>query len=636
MRSRKALWLALVAMGWGGAYAADVPVPPETALRAMIRQFAEYRACRLTAPAAAVRPSFDYPPLSKTAAAQWRAALWQAWVAHVRDTRASAVRELGDPLKTGKGVVEVMAFAETGPARPTAMRYVLRAFGAKPESGWPLFINLHSGGDDAKLNERSWKLTFAQYPIKTGLYLCPRSVVDTAESWYDPSNYALFERLLVEAYALWDVDPDRVYIMGYSMGGWGTFHLGPSLPDYWAAVAATAGAGFIGASGRSAPDNLRNTPMLIQVGANDHAFGRAARSRQFAERLEELHKIDPGGYIVKFRQHKGKGHLVNDRDTPGWLAGFRRNPLPDRVVWQQIVPLLGVTLDKIDGLRQAQPGFGEYFRPRCYWLRNETPGPFQRIVAARNGQEIRLEETKFVGRITLMLDDRMLDLDRPVRVMAGAKALQEARVPRSVNALVATLVERGDPRLVFPAELTVAVPDMAAELEHRILTSADAYQERALYRLAHGNLDGARADLEGGLKVSSREDRPHLLAPLYKVAELKKNGDLQRDVLERWIEAEPASARLHAAYATALLGGAADPGQTDKAVTHARKAVELTGRKDPVILSLLAKALFRNKEPEKAAATMRQAMQILPANIAPQDKAQWARALKGYEAAMKK
>ncbi|MFN9368733.1 MAG: hypothetical protein ACK6CT_08185, partial [Planctomycetia bacterium] len=46
-----------------------------------------------------------------------------------------------------------------------------------------------------------------------------------------------------------------------------------------------------------------------------------------------------------------------------------------------------------------------------------------------------------VGQVTLLLDDRLADLDSPVRVLAGDRELVSTPVPRTVTALVASLVE---------------------------------------------------------------------------------------------------------------------------------------------------------------------------------------------------
>ena len=41
---------------------------------------------------------------------------------------------------------------------------------------------------------------------------------------------------------LGDVDPDKVYVMGYSHGGYGAFYIGPKIPDRFAAIHCSAAA----------------------------------------------------------------------------------------------------------------------------------------------------------------------------------------------------------------------------------------------------------------------------------------------------------------------------------------------------------------------------------------------------------
>ena len=71
-----------------------------------------------------------------------------------------------------------------------------------------------------------------------------------------------------------------------------------------AAVAASAGAGFVGATGRCHPDNLRNTPMMIQIGTRDLAYRRYPLSKAFAQALQDLHAKDPDGYDVEILEKK--------------------------------------------------------------------------------------------------------------------------------------------------------------------------------------------------------------------------------------------------------------------------------------------------------------------------------------------
>lgn len=57
----------------------------------------------------------------------------------------------------------------------------------------------------------------------------------------------------------------------------------------------------------------------------------------------------------------------------------------------------------------------------------------------------------------MRLDDRMVDPDEPVTVTHKGKVLFEGTAPRTIGALAKTLAGRGDPQLMFAAEVAVEV-----------------------------------------------------------------------------------------------------------------------------------------------------------------------------------
>ena len=52
----------------------------------------------------------------------------------------------------------------------------------------------------------------------------------------------------------------------------------------------------------------------------------------------------------------------------------------------------------------------------------------------------------------------MLDLDRPVEVRHAGKVLFAGEVSRTIGVMARTLAGRGDPGLVFDAEVEVVLP----------------------------------------------------------------------------------------------------------------------------------------------------------------------------------
>jgi predicted peptidase len=80
-----------------------------------------------------------------------------------------------------------------------------------------------------------------------------------------------------------NVDENRIYLMGHSMGASGTLYLGGQHPDIWAAIAADAPPGAPGADELAAAQ----MPVLVIQGDKDPAVP-VAGTRRYVERLSEL------------------------------------------------------------------------------------------------------------------------------------------------------------------------------------------------------------------------------------------------------------------------------------------------------------------------------------------------------------
>lgn len=82
----------------------------------------------------------------------------------------------------------------------------------------------------------------------------------------------------------YNVDADRIYLMGHSMGGGGTWHLGLKYPEVWAGLAPIAPAIF------RRPDELENikgTPVILVQGDKD-VLVPVAGARRWAEQMKKL------------------------------------------------------------------------------------------------------------------------------------------------------------------------------------------------------------------------------------------------------------------------------------------------------------------------------------------------------------
>ncbi len=359
-------------------------------------------------------------PLSKSAAATVARELGDARVERLRRERAAEMEAK---------VVEVSG---------ARMPYATTVFGEAPERGRSLWISLHGGGGaPAGVNDSQWENQKRLYRLSEGIYLAPRAPFNAWNMWHQPPIDALFDRVIENFIAFEGVDPDRVYVLGYSAGGDGVFQLGPRMADRWAAAAMMAGH-----PGDARPDGLRNIGFALHTGANDSAYDRNSHAVKWGEALDELERKDPGGYVHQVEVHEGKGHWMDgaDRVAIPWMAGFTRDLRASKIVWVQ---------DDVTHRRFA-------------WLAVDAPVAGARIVVAREGQRITIREAPPSTALRIRLDDEMLDLDAEVVVSQGGVELFRGMVPRRREVLERTLEERGDPRGVFSAEVVVTTGEESA------------------------------------------------------------------------------------------------------------------------------------------------------------------------------
>ena len=316
------------------------------------------------------------------------------------------------------------------------MRLWWAQYGSKPAAGRSLYISLHGGGGTTPdVNDGQWENQKKLYKPAEGIYLAPRAITNTWDLHFVPEADAFYERIIQMAVTFLDVDPDKVYLMGYSAGGDGVWRLAPRMADHWAAASMMAGH-----PGDVSLLSLRNTPFMIWCGAEDSAYKRNEECAKRIEEMDALQAEDPSGYVHEGHIVQGKGHWMDLEDAAAvpWMASFRRNPFPERIVWCQ----------------------EEVNKDHFYWLgvpKSQTSkGKLLTAVLDKGNNAIVIEKSDFT-RVTLYLNDTMLDLDKPVKVLYGERELFNAKVERNANTMRKTLIERGDPSYIFSSVIEVAL-----------------------------------------------------------------------------------------------------------------------------------------------------------------------------------
>lgn len=377
-----------------------------------------------------------------------RAAAWQAYEQEM----------LQDPQLLEETRDQAMTFGDV------TMRYSLEVVGEKPEGGYPLYIALHGGGgsDTPDINNQQWDMMQVYYrdALECGVYVAPRGVRDTWDTHFNPESYPLYDRLIRNLILTREINPNRVYLEGFSAGGDGVYAIAPRMADRFAAANMSSGH----------PNgvkmlNMKNLPIQLQAGEYDKAYSRNTVTAEYDGYLDDLEETY-GGYAHRTLIHYNCGHNYKDykreelpvlADPQAWLASgdrsilridsfppvymdaFTRDPLPGDVIWDL-------------STRADQRSVESFYQLRAPYT--TTEGLIQlHCSPADNRIEVRTEGLN--GDFSILLNEALVDFDRPVVFVADGAEVR-LRVTPSRAVLRDTTWERGDPYYQFEAEISYA------------------------------------------------------------------------------------------------------------------------------------------------------------------------------------
>lgn len=314
------------------------------------------------------------------------------------------------------------------------MPFWYKSFGEAPATGRRLFISMHGGGGaPAAVNDQQYENQKRLYQPEEGIYLVPRAATNTWNLWHQGHIDQFFESLITDMVVFENVDPDRVYFMGYSAGGDGVYQLAPRMADRLAAAAMMAGH-----PNEARPEGLRNIGFTLHMGADDKAYNRNTIAADWGKRLEQLQKEDPSGYVHEVTLHPNRGHWMNLQDAVAvpWMSKFQRTPWPKKVVWVQ----------------------DDVVHSRFYWLQTDP-------AAAKAGDEVVAEVVDGVIRIsrcsaeklTLLLHDDVVSLDGTVKVVLPDGLETEHSVKRTLKTMATCLRERNDYRSMARSTIELSI-----------------------------------------------------------------------------------------------------------------------------------------------------------------------------------
>lgn len=292
-----------------------------------------------------------------------------------------------------------------------------------PTLPWPLIVSMHGHG---------WYAPYQGHPAPAYAGAFCLSPQGRGATDYKDIGECDVMRAIAEVKHDFNIDPDRVYLTGASMGGTGAFNLAVKFADQFAGILPICGNAdneawtlrwkwnrkFPGRydklrkwiqeshTARAYAENLLNMPTFIIAGSGDSVVP-PEHSRNMVDVLRKY------STNLQYREFPGAGHggfpQNSVADALAWTCSWKRNPYPKYVFW------------KADAVKYGA----------AYWLRMEQ---FARPLAtaifsadARNPARLEIH-TKNLLAFSFMLP-RPLFPAQPAIVVDGQSVKLDAQLP---------------------------------------------------------------------------------------------------------------------------------------------------------------------------------------------------------------
>ena len=419
------------------------------------------------------------------------------------------MRQMRDPFDEDEGkILSLGTVVHEG----HTMQFLMDVIGEPGENGkYPLYITLHGGGEGApEGNNDQWFMMYNYYrdAVQSGIYVACRGITDTWDLHFRPESYPLYDRLIKAMIHMYDADPNRVYLLGFSAGRDGVYQIAARMPDRFAAANMSSGHPN-GVSLR----NLLNCPFSVQVGVRDYYSETALRCVRGAECEQVLtgyHELLGEGYEHQVLVHVPEGHNYDDSSS-GHVSEVLADPaaFADPAIVEDMLNSFEEAFDTIvesddDDLSyypaEVNPAFDEAVQrivkedfdletafvntsavdyvsgftrdpaPKTvvwdlstraekrtvssfYWLKADASVTAGLITAFLSGDNIITVSPENVsGDFSILVNPALLDVSRPMRFITPEGEF-EVRVNPSRETMYASIRETGDPSLAWVAEI---------------------------------------------------------------------------------------------------------------------------------------------------------------------------------------
>jgi len=300
-------------------------------------------------------------------------------------------------------------------------------------------IGLHGGGEgagDKGEAKGNWSSPLAKHKL-LGIY--PQAIRLVHDAWNTAEGERFVLTLMDMAKRTYDLDPDRIFVAGFSMGGTGSWYFAGRYPQFFAGAMPFHGVIFAADKYKVADEkefqhglvpNVRHVPLYYTTGSVDANCPPA--SYVFAGKLLEKWKAKHAdGYDVNFRCVEGLAHAFPPGE-PGkafeWLLPRKRKTFPKSLTWEAQVEHVW------------PPGADWPLVKDFYWLRCAEPTEKMSVEASIDGQNIQIDVQRHApAGFRVYLSPELVDVAKPVTILANGEKKYEGTPTPSLAAMLESL-----------------------------------------------------------------------------------------------------------------------------------------------------------------------------------------------------
>jgi pimeloyl-ACP methyl ester carboxylesterase len=348
--------------------------------------------------------------------------------------------------------------------------YVPRSY--KPDKPCSLVVVAH-GGNGAMFLLRAGSAAFGGIRVWVGEAEKHNFILAapiTQRGWGHIGNSVMLS-LISKMKRRFRIDPDRVYVTGHSMGGHMTWRSAMGFPDMWAAVAPMSGgynfvknaaiynlfnvAGYATYCTRE-PYGIDRDNKINGVWLKDQGFdwvsvqGRGSHTILMAEmpKISRFFTEHPRDMYPKQVYLRRSGRLLRDT-APDLAASIKRG-------WPRVEGWNGAhTWNRERPIDQGM----------AFWVRLIEPRPLiekpivQTVWAENKGDNLIELTTSNVRRLMIYFHPKMIDFDRPVRIVANGKSVFEEKIEVDMFKMLNIAREFDDRGRIYHGMALVKIPD---------------------------------------------------------------------------------------------------------------------------------------------------------------------------------